>query len=91
MTVTDANLCEITGTSAISEPPLLIVTVAGTDIACAGENDGFAIATVVGGTLGSPNPYTYVWNSNPPQTDFVASGLAAGNYTLVVTDGNGCV
>ncbi len=90
VTVTDANACQLIATAEIAEPPLLSVSVAGTDIACAGDADGFAIATVVGGTPGNPNPYTYIWNSNPPQTDFVASNLAAGNYTLVVTDANGC-
>ena len=38
-------------------------------------------------------PYSYVWRDDLgnvlPYTSFVASGLAAGDYSVEVTDGNG--
>jgi GEVED domain/Ig-like domain CHU_C associated/SprB repeat len=44
----------------------------------------------VGGTA----PYTYDWSNNGtqmPDTDLITmSGVAAGNYTVTVTDANGC-
>jgi len=43
----------------------------------------------VSATQGSGN-YTYIWDSNPAQTNSVASGLAAGTYSVTVTDANGC-
>ena len=43
-------------------------------------------------TAGVP-PYTYILNGGAPQTapgPYTFSGLGAGNYTIVVTDVNGC-
>jgi hypothetical protein len=47
-------------------------------------NDGTATATPSGGT----SPYTYAWSNG--QATQTATGLAAGNYTVTVTDANGC-
>jgi gliding motility-associated-like protein len=55
-----------------------------TDQTC-GNNDGTASA---GTANGGNAPYTYSWNNG--QTTSTATGLAAGNYTVVVTDANGC-
>ena len=49
-----------------------------------GLNNGSAVAIVSGGT----GPYTYLW-SNGATTSSI-SNLAAGSYTVVVTDKNGC-
>ncbi len=84
ITATDANGCTATCTSIVSEPSFLIVVAQGNDISCNGQTDGSAFATVIGGTV----PYTYAW-SNGATTSFV-NALAAGTYTLSVTDANGC-
>ncbi|HMT30284.1 MAG TPA: gliding motility-associated C-terminal domain-containing protein, partial [Bacteroidia bacterium] len=34
--------------------------------------------------------YNYVWNTVPVQTNSLASGLSAGNYSVTVTDSSGC-
>ena len=47
---------------------------------------GSATANPSGGTA----PYTYSWNTSPVQTTQTATNLAAGNYTVTVTDANGC-
>ena len=52
---------------------------------CAG-NDGSISSTVSGGTPA----YTYAWSTAPVQTTASITGLAAGGYTLAVTDANGC-
>jgi lysyl endopeptidase len=54
--------------------------------------DGTATADVAGGTP----PYTYVWSNgqstaNSNSSTNTITGLAAGNYNVQVTDGNGCV
>lgn len=63
----------------------LSATVATTPVSCAG-NDGTATAT---GINGFP-PYTYTWNTNPPQTTPSISGLSAGTYSVVVDDAGSC-
>ena len=50
-------------------------------------NDGTASVVISGGTV----PYTYLWDDGGAQTTATATGLTAGNYNCVVTDGNGCV
>ncbi|NCC69804.1 MAG: hypothetical protein EOM14_16740, partial [Clostridia bacterium] len=44
-------------------------------------------ASTVEGT-GGTSPYTYLWSDN--QTTATATNLAAGTYTVTVTDANGC-
>jgi len=63
----------------------LSATVATTPVSCAG-NDGTATVT---GINGFP-PYTYTWNTNPPQTSSSISGLAPGTYSVVVDDAGPC-
>lgn len=36
-------------------------------------------------------PYSYNWQTSPAQTGATATGLAAGNYTVFITDSIGCV
>lgn len=54
---------------------------------CHGQSDGTATATVLGGT----QPYTFVWNDPASQSSQTATGLAAGNYSVTVMDGQGCI
>ena len=55
------------------------------DVSCYGGNDGSATVIPTEGT----SPFTYVWNTNPPQTTQTATNLQAGNYEVTVTDDNG--
>jgi PKD repeat protein/uncharacterized pyridoxamine 5'-phosphate oxidase family protein len=55
------------------------------DVSCNGGNDG---SITVNPTEGTP-PYTYVWNTNPPQTTQTATNLTAGTYSVTVSDDNG--
>jgi gliding motility-associated-like protein len=56
-----------------------------TNASCNNGN-GNAMASVSGGNP----PYSYSWNSTPPQQNLNATNLTPGSYTLVVTDANGC-
>ncbi|MDX2285736.1 MAG: gliding motility-associated C-terminal domain-containing protein [Bacteroidia bacterium] len=51
-----------------------------------GAADGMVRVNVSGGFA----PYTYAWNSEPPQYTQTASGLQAGSYTVTVTDAIAC-
>jgi len=85
VTVLDANNCVITATAALTEPPALTLTINNTPATC-GANNGTASGIVNGGT----GPYTYTWIPTGGNAAN-ASNLAAGNYTLNVSDSNSCL
>ncbi|WP_199866280.1 SprB repeat-containing protein, partial [Flavobacterium sp. Root186] len=64
----------------------LSATTTQVDVVCGGGNTGSATVFASGGT----SPYTYSWNTNPAQTTATATTLAAGNYSVIVTDANLC-
>jgi poly(3-hydroxybutyrate) depolymerase len=89
-TVTDAKGCGANKSITITQPapagPSLVVsTVTHTDVLCYGSANGKAGISVSGGVT----PYTYSWNTSPVQTSAEATGLKAGNYTVIVTDAAG--
>lgn len=84
VTLTDGNGCLLTDTIQLTEPAALQLSHTSTDVNCNGGNDGAIDLTVTGGT---PN-YSYAWSNGQISQDLTA--LAAGNYTVTVTDANGC-
>lgn len=84
VTVTDASGgCASTQTVNITQPALLTTTVSSTPDGC-GANSGTATVAASGGT----GAYTYLWD-NAAGTSTI-TGLAGGNYSITVTDANGC-
>ncbi len=67
----------------ITQSAPLSVAMSGTSVACFGQSTGSATATPTGGT----SPYSYLW-SNAATTQTI-SNLAAGAYTVTVTDNAG--
>ena len=84
VTVTDANGCVAQTTVAIVQPTVIQLNLSSTGTTC-GNNNGTATVVANGGTPG----YTYAWNPTGG-TGTTASGLGSGNYTVIVTDANGC-
>ena len=85
VTVTDSNSCTNAATFAITQPTVLTATTSSLNVSCNGGANGSATVVASGGTPG----YTYSW-SPAGGTAATASGLAAGTYTVIVTDANGC-
>ncbi len=84
--VTDNNGCEATESASITEPDELTASTIQTHVSCFEESNGAATVNPLGGT----QPYSYAWNTNPVQTTQTAIALTAGNYSVLVTDVNGC-
>ena len=84
VTVTDGNGCVIDFSDFLVQPTEVNVNPVPTSPSCFANSDGFISASVWGGT----QPYTFLWNDG--QTSQTAVGLIAGNYSVTVTDTQGC-
>ncbi|MDP4806564.1 MAG: SprB repeat-containing protein, partial [Crocinitomicaceae bacterium] len=85
VSVTDANNCNTNQTFIVTEPAsALAASETHTDVVCAGTATGTVNLTVSGGTA----PYTYLWSNGLTIEDPTA--IAAGAYTVTITDVNAC-
>ncbi|MFN4253543.1 MAG: SprB repeat-containing protein, partial [Saprospiraceae bacterium] len=84
VTVTASNGQTASSVALINQPNQLGVTAFGQSQICDIVPDGTATAVPFGGVP----PYTYLWSNG--QTSPQITGLAAGTYTVTVTDANGC-
>ncbi len=84
-TTTSNTGCTINGTFTINPgPPCCSVTATGINPSCFNGSDGTATANPANGQA----PYTYAWSNG--QSTQTATGLAAGSYSVTITDANGC-
>lgn len=84
--ITLSNGCS--GTAAVEVlqiPDMIGIVETLTPADCNSSNTGVMSISVSQGT----EPYSYSWN-NSPSTLEVANNLLAGNYTVTITDANGC-
>lgn len=85
LTVTDAKACQDVYDYTLNEPLApLSVSFVGTDILCFGDATGEITALVEGGTT----LYSYIWSNGG--TSETISNVIAGNYSLTITDDQGC-
>jgi gliding motility-associated-like protein len=85
VTITDAKSCQIKQTFIIIEPLLLELKADVTNpLSCYEANTGAINLVVTGGT----QPFKYNWSNGATTEDLV--GLTPNNYTVTVTDANGC-
>jgi len=85
VTVRDANNCSTTANVTITQPTQLNASIsASTNVSCNGGTNGSATVSASGGT---PS-YSYSWSNL--QTTATASNLAAGTYSVTITDNHSC-
>jgi len=87
VTVTDNNGCSANASVTLIDPPALSISIMNVTNAMCGQANGAIDIATSGGTGG----YTYTWSPAPAvsgQED--QTGLNANNYSVTVTDANGC-
>jgi hypothetical protein len=89
-TVKDENGCSVTASMSLGNPLPVQASItdvsdySGYGISCNGLHDGAITSEGKGGT----GVYTYTWSNG--QTTASINGLAAGSYTVTISDNNGC-
>jgi len=87
ITITNASGCsKDTTITLVSSGGITAVNVTTSDPDCGQSNGSVTIGTVTGGTA----PYQYSFNGSALSGNTLYSALAAGSYTLSVTDNAGC-
>ena len=85
VTITDANGCTLTANATLNNPPAIAVTVTPEAAKCYNTATGKVTVSVTGGLA----PFTYSLNGvAQPSNEF--TGLAPGDYIVVVRDANAC-
>jgi len=86
LAVMDSLGCFTIDSAFISQPAQLNVIVDQlTSVSCNGDCDGFISILTTGGTP----LYTYLWSTG--DTTQTLLNVCAGNYSITVTDNNGCI
>ncbi len=85
VTVADANACTKTLSTTITEPAGMVLTETHVNVLCNGGLDWLDRSD---GVWRHVSPYTYSWTGGATTQD--RSGLAAGTYTVTVSDANAC-
>ncbi|MBL4652924.1 MAG: gliding motility-associated C-terminal domain-containing protein, partial [Flavobacteriales bacterium] len=83
VTVTDNSGCESVASGIVNNLSAPSTTITGVNETCTNTNGSVSVSTT-GGT----SPLSYIWNSG--NTSASQSGLSADNYSVTVTDSNGC-
>jgi len=90
ITLTSSEPCIIVNPVSVNIPitvtPGLQITSSSVPADCNGKPTGSATALAVGGVA----PYTYVWSNVTPGNTSTISNLLAGDYSVTITDSQGC-
>lgn len=84
ITVTDAHACTTSKSVTITQPAAVTPSISATNVSCNGGSNGAATLSVTGGN----SPYTYNWGGGITTQN--RTGLAAGTYSVTVTDASSC-
>lgn len=82
--VNDAAGCSVSTTIVVYEPEAISIALQGTNAVC-NNKDGQVSSAITGGVA----PYKYLWMPGNIASQHIQQAIA-GDYTLVLTDNNGC-
>lgn len=68
----------------------VVVIGADTTINWPGRCDDIPNATITAVPTGANTPYTYLWNTSPPQTGQSINNVGPGNYSVKINAANAC-
>ncbi len=86
VTVSDASGCsQVEMVTVMSDPGTLTSTSSSSPATCGAANGS---ATV--NPSGGPGPFSYSWNTSPPQFSQTAINLVGATYMVSITDAAGC-
>lgn len=85
LTIMDANGCSLSNNYSVTQPnAALSITTSTSNVLCFGGATGAISTEASGGTA----PYTYLWSTG--QTKEAIDHIATGNYSITITDAQGC-
>ena len=87
VTVTDHNGATVGASATVNNPALIVINGSVTNVLCNGSTTGAITLSVTGGTGSYNYDWTDISGTNNSQN---RSGLAAGSYSVTVSDANGC-
>ena len=85
LTVTDAHNCSATFNAGVSQPNQIVVSTSTTDAINGQANGSASVGSVTGGNP----PYVATWSNGTNGN--IDNNLAAGTYTVSITDHSGCI
>ena len=83
--IVDSNGCTVNTSITLNQPSQLITTLNTIDVNCHNLCNGEIYSNTSGGVF----PYYYLWSNIQNTTNI--SNLCSGNYSLTLTDENGCI
>ncbi len=86
ITATDQNSCTTSTSIQVTGPTDVSAVATASDVSCFGKNDGSVMVVASGGT---PS-YAFAFSNGVSNNSGIVSNLIEGNYTVSITDANGC-
>ena len=86
-TITDVQGCTLVANYILPSLTTITSSTFATNNTCFGDCNGTILATNVAGGL---PPYSFSWSDPAGQSTSTASNLCNGNYSVTITDANGC-
>lgn len=84
VTVSSANSCTATASASVNVAAPISISATASNLNCSGDTSGSILLTLTGGQA----PLTFSWNNSSTSQNL--TNIAAGNYSVTVTDSVAC-